>query len=88
MFRRKSILSCIVIIFTLSIFSSTTAQASTITKRLAGVNRYGTSAAVSTEGWQKSDYAILASGQDFPDAISATPLTKKYNAPILLIAKD
>jgi serine protease Do len=88
MFRRRTSLSVIIIIFTLSIFSSIKVEASTITKRLAGTNRYGTSAAVSLAGWQKSDYAVLASGEDFPDAISATPLAKKYNAPILLTTKD
>ncbi|MFL0198305.1 cell wall-binding repeat-containing protein [Clostridium sp. WILCCON 0269] len=53
-------------------------------KRLSGTDRYATSAAIALSGWTQSDYAILASGENFPDAISAAPLAKKYNAPILL----
>lgn len=51
--------------------------------RMAGLNRYETSIKVSQE-WPSSKYAVLASGQDFPDALSSAPLAKKYNAPILL----
>lgn len=51
--------------------------------RMAGLNRYETSTKVSQE-WPSSKYAVLASGQDFPDALSSAPLAKKYNAPILL----
>ncbi|WP_431602444.1 cell wall-binding repeat-containing protein [Clostridium ljungdahlii] len=40
---------------------------------------------VSKNGWANgSEYAVLANGQNFPDALSAAPLAKKYNAPILL----
>ncbi|NFP92631.1 cell wall-binding repeat-containing protein [Clostridium sporogenes] len=52
--------------------------------RLAGKDRYKTSIAIAKEGWQSSNYAILATGGNFPDALSAAPLAKKYNAPILL----
>lgn len=31
-----------------------------------------------------SGYAILASGENFPDALCASPLSKKYDAPIIL----
>lgn len=51
--------------------------------RIAGLNRYETSIKVS-EQWSNSKYAVLASGQDFADALSAAPLATKYNAPILL----
>jgi putative cell wall-binding protein len=56
--------------------------------RLAGKNRYETSAAIAKSGWTTSDYAIIASGENFPDALCGAPLAKKYNAPILLTAKD
>ncbi|WP_309446453.1 cell wall-binding repeat-containing protein [Desulfosporosinus nitroreducens] len=36
------------------------------------------------DGWKQSNYAILAYGENFPDALTAAPLAKKYNAPILL----
>lgn len=35
-----------------------------------------------------SDYAVLACGNDFPDALCAAPLAKKYKAPILLTATN
>lgn len=52
--------------------------------RMWGSNRYDTSAKICEEGWTKSDYVVIASGENFPDSLSATPLAKKYNAPILL----
>ncbi|MGE4272959.1 MAG: cell wall-binding repeat-containing protein [Desulfitobacterium sp.] len=54
-------------------------------QRIGGENRYQTSAAISQAAYPDgSSYAILVTGQDFPDALSAAPLAKKYNAPILL----
>lgn len=81
MFNKKFsllILFTIIILF----FNSTNVQAST--KRLSGNDRYSTSASIALDGWKRSNYAILVSGEDFPDALSAAPLAKKYNAPILL----
>ncbi|RXI37684.1 hypothetical protein DP129_12875 [Clostridium tetani] len=54
------------------------------TTRLSGANRYETSASISEHGWKSSDYAIIASGEGFADALCAAPLAKKYDAPILL----
>ncbi|WP_392486085.1 cell wall-binding repeat-containing protein [Haloimpatiens sp. FM7315] len=53
-------------------------------KRLEGLNRYETCSKVASDGWSKSDYAVICNGQEFPDALSSAPLAKKYNAPILL----
>lgn len=52
--------------------------------RLYGQDRYETAVEVSKNGWQTSDYVVVASGEDYPDALCAAPLAKKYNAPILL----
>lgn len=53
--------------------------------RLGGADRFETSVAISKTGWTNgSTYAVLATGNDYPDALSAAPLAKKYNAPILL----
>lgn len=52
---------------------------------LGGNDRYNTSLQISKEGWVKSDYAVLATGSNFPDALSAGPLAAKYGAPILLV---
>ena len=53
-------------------------------QRYAGSDRYTTSVNISRAGWTSSQYAVLATGEDFPDALSSAPLSKKYNAPILL----
>lgn len=62
---------------------TSTAYASTA-KRLAGETKYDTSASIVLDGWKQSDYALLAFGENYPDALSAVPLAKKYDAPILL----
>ncbi len=54
-------------------------------QRIWGSDRYDTAIEVCKSGWHDgSEYAILANGENFPDALSAAPLAKKYNAPILL----
>jgi putative cell wall-binding protein len=55
--------------------------------RLAGPDRYATAASIAQEGWTQSDYVILVSGENFPDALVAASLAKQYGAPILLSQK-
>lgn len=55
--------------------------------RISGNNRYSTSFAISKNGWTQCDYAILTTGESYPDALAAAPLAKKYNCPILLTSK-
>ncbi|PRR77101.1 N-acetylmuramoyl-L-alanine amidase LytC precursor [Clostridium liquoris] len=57
-------------------------------QRLGGNDRYGTSIKISHDNWEKSDNIILVSGENFPDALSAAPLSKKYDAPILLTSQN
>jgi len=60
-------------------------MASTTIQRIWGSDRYDTAIEICKNGWiDDSEYAVLASGENFPDALSAAPLAKKYNAPILL----
>lgn len=60
-------------------------SAAATSQRLWGNDRYDTAIDISKNGWSEgSEYAILANGENFPDALSAAPLAKKYNAPILL----
>ncbi|HHV64615.1 MAG TPA: hypothetical protein GXX46_06030 [Peptococcaceae bacterium] len=58
------------------------------THRLAGANRYATAVAISAQGWQTSDYVILASGENYPDALAGTVLAAVKSAPVLLTAKE
>lgn len=76
------------IIFLLISLSSNVKAASIEVKRLWGADRYKTCSEIVNEGWQSSDYAVIVNGKNFPDALSASVLAKKYNAPIILTEKD
>lgn len=56
--------------------------------RIYGSDRYATAAAISQKGWESSEYAVLARGDDFADALCAGPLAAKYHAPILLTESE
>jgi putative cell wall-binding protein len=56
------------------------------TQRLGGADRYQTAVAISQAGWQTSANVILAGGanNNLVDSLSAAPLAKLLNAPILI----
>ncbi|WDC84969.1 cell wall-binding repeat-containing protein [Caloramator sp. mosi_1] len=56
--------------------------------RYYGDNRYLTSVEISKNGFKSADTVIIASGENYPDALCAAPLAKKFNAPILLVSKN
>lgn len=61
------------------------------TIRIFGADRYKTAAEISRQGWKSSDYVILATGDGddkFADALAGTPLSKVYDAPVLLTNTD
>lgn len=65
--------------------------AATSQKRFGGQNRYGTCTSVLKNNWEApskstGNYAIIVSGDNYPDALSAAPLAKKYSAPIILVS--
>lgn len=87
---RKGLKALIGTIFALTIFFSINikVQAAT-TRRIYGADRYKTAVAISKEGWPSgSQSAVLTTSENFPDALSAAPLAKKYDAPILLTGYD
>jgi len=55
-----------------------------LVQRLAGNDRIDTSISASNKGWSSADTVILDESSDYPDAIAATPLAVKLDAPILL----
>lgn len=60
------------------------ASATSIT-RLAGSTRYETMGRVVQTAFPKqSDYAVLASGDNFPDALAASSLAGALKAPVIL----
>ncbi|MBN2848331.1 MAG: cell wall-binding repeat-containing protein [Coriobacteriia bacterium] len=62
----------------------------TAADRVFGANRYATALAVSAETFAADSVqtAVLATGQDFPDALSASALAGALGSPMLLTPKD
>lgn len=59
--------------------------------RIEGENRYETSAAVARKVVEKTGYtmkAVIATGEKWPDALTASTLAVEKNSPILLVRKD
>jgi len=54
------------------------------TERIAGVDRYDTAAKVAVRAYPQADTVFLASGQNYPDALSAGPAASYAKAPVLL----
>lgn len=72
------------VLFVATLLISFKASAAPVTVRLGGTDRYETAVKVSQNVWSKSDYVVIASGENFPDALCSAPLAKKYDAPVLL----
>jgi len=89
MLKYRKFISCVVafaVIISFTILPERKAFASSVI-RLAGQDRYETAITISKGGWQTSDNVVLATGNDFPDALCAAPLAKQLNAPIILSDK-
>ncbi len=72
---------------TAAVSGSLVTQASAIAPvtRLSGVNRYATAAAVAESIHSASPDAVVATGQDFPDALSGAWLAGAQRRPLLLV---
>lgn len=68
----------------------TSTQEKKVVERVWGKNRIETSIAIAEKAKDndKHDAVILAVGSDFPDALTGGVLSKKYNAPIVLVNKS
>lgn len=53
-------------------------------RRLAGSNRYETSAAINADAYPTSEAVILATGTNFPDALAAATLADRASSPLYL----
>ncbi|WP_407309403.1 cell wall-binding repeat-containing protein [Desulfosporosinus sp. SB140] len=88
--KKKLASMFLTIIFTFSTVLPTLAATSTTTisptlNRISGQDRYETSAAIAKQGWPNgSANCILAFGGGYTDSLTAAPLAKKDDAPILL----
>lgn len=86
---KKLIKFCIITTIVLGISTAAYAKTNYNVTRLWGNDRYETSIKIA-ENFQSGTLQniILASGSNFPDALAGSILSKKYNAPILLINSD
>lgn len=57
----------------------------TAVQRIAGADRYETSRLIATQAFSAADGAYLATGLDFPDALSATAAAGTKRQPVLLV---
>ncbi|BDR63632.1 cell wall-binding repeat-containing protein [Clostridium tetani] len=90
---KKKLLSKIVLtLFTTTactLIVSTNTFAKNRHERIYGQNRIETSIKISEKGWKDgSKVAIIVQGYNYADALCASPLAKKYNAPIILTASS
>ncbi len=56
--------------------------------RLAGTDRYKTAVAIIKERYASNTTAIIASGENYPDALSAAGLAGTHGAALLLVRRD
>ncbi|TGE39569.1 glycosyl hydrolase family 18 [Desulfosporosinus fructosivorans] len=59
-----------------------------VTDRIYGNTQYDTAVEISKKGWDKAHVAVLATGNNFPDALTGTVLAHKVDGPLLLTESD
>lgn len=68
---------------------SAVGHAPAATERVQGADRYATAIALSQREFPGgSDVVVLASGEDFPDALVSAPAAQAFSAPLLLTRRD
>ena len=85
--KRKKLSLFLLAFFIAAIVPSTVKGKEAVT-RLFGDNRYLTAVEGSKNEFTEAQSVVLVTGENFPDALCATPLAKKNNGPILLARKD
>lgn len=64
------------------------AQRDPAVARLAGDDRFATAAAVSRSAFSTASTVVVATGRDFPDALSGGPAAAALGGPLLLVDRD
>lgn len=59
-----------------------------VTNRIYGNTLYDTAVEISKQGWDNAPVAVLATGRNFPDALTGTVLAQKVKGPLLLTESD
>lgn len=86
---KKIISLLIVLAISIGTEGIVSAKANYTVSRIDGATRYETSTNIANNySSGKLENIIIASGDDFPDALSGCVLSSKVNAPILLVGKD
>jgi len=57
-------------------------------ERIAGPDRYETAADLATSLWPSNKVAVVVSGENYPDALTAAGLAGAHGCPILLVRPD
>jgi putative cell wall-binding protein len=86
--KRVAVFIVLILFFVIFVQSFGFTQNQVQIERLAGEDRYETAVRISQKGWQNADTVIITRGDDFPDALTGTPLSYKHNSPILLTYPD
>ena len=81
-----SFLGALIVLASLPLFATEALALQVNVQRVAGDTRYDTMAELISNvgGWNASDKVILASGANYPDALSASALAGVHDAPIIL----
>lgn len=86
--RNRALASATVLSLVLtSTVTATNVQAAAEVTRVPGANRETTAMEVAKQVFGTADTVVLVNGYGYADAVSATPLAKALNAPILLTNK-
>lgn len=85
--KRLLVLLLIVSMLLTSLPISSFADTATTVARISGSNRYETSINVSKSAFDKSKYAVIASGENYPDALVGGVLAGAIQAPLLVTPK-
>lgn len=91
MYRQKkalSILLAFIMVFSILITPVNADTDNVTVERIAGASRHDTAVKVSQATFVTSDYAIIASGDNYPDALVGGALATQISAPILTVSKD
>lgn len=83
--KRRWISGLLALGLALAPFSGVMADRSPTVTRIAGADRYETSLLLSRAGFDAAETVVLASGEDFPDALSGGQLAAAVNGPLLVV---
>ena len=61
-------------------------NAQSTVRRLSGATRYDTMSSIVSAGFSQASTVVIASGENFPDSLSAAALAGSLDAPVLLTA--